>query len=147
MKFELVWISGIAVVLSFCWLLKSKQQLRICEDMQKLGNHSVVITQRKKGQMHPWGIWDRIVPVLKIKQHATKSYGGVEVQLHIFLILVLDGGEWSASHFGRFIPRKSGLGTHWILDCHKGGWALEHCWLVFSKWAVCSLGGSVKMFR
>jgi hypothetical protein len=30
----------------------------------------------------------------------------------------LDGGEWSASHLGRFTPRKRDPGTHFI-----GGWA------------------------
>jgi hypothetical protein len=29
----------------------------------------------------------------------------------------LDGGEWSASRPGRFIPRERAAGTHWI-----GGW-------------------------
>jgi hypothetical protein len=29
----------------------------------------------------------------------------------------LDGGEWSASHPGRFTPRERAAGTHWI-----GGW-------------------------
>jgi hypothetical protein len=29
----------------------------------------------------------------------------------------LDGGEWSASRPGRFIPRERATGTHWI-----GGW-------------------------
>jgi hypothetical protein len=29
----------------------------------------------------------------------------------------LDGGEWSASQAGRFIPREIDPGTHWI-----GGW-------------------------
>jgi hypothetical protein len=27
-----------------------------------------------------------------------KAYGGVDVQIHIFLTLALTGGEWSASH-------------------------------------------------
>jgi hypothetical protein len=31
-------------------------------------------------------------------------YGGVEVYLRVFLISVLDGGYWSASRLGRFIP-------------------------------------------
>jgi hypothetical protein len=33
------------------------------------------------------------------------------------LIPALDGGEWSASHPGHFIPRERAPGTHWI-----GGW-------------------------
>jgi len=32
------------------------------------------------------------------------TYDGLEVQLHKFLTLALDGGEWSASLPGRFIP-------------------------------------------
>jgi hypothetical protein len=30
------------------------------------------------------------------------------------LTSALDGGEWSASRFGRFTPRERALGTHWI---------------------------------
>jgi hypothetical protein len=33
------------------------------------------------------------------------------------LAQALDGGEWSASRLGRFIPEKRTRGTHWI-----GGW-------------------------
>jgi hypothetical protein len=33
------------------------------------------------------------------------------------LTSALDGGEWSISRPGRFIPRKRAPGTHWI-----GGW-------------------------
>jgi len=36
------------------------------------------------------------------KYHTTKTYRGVEVQLHVFLTLALDGGEWSASRPGHF---------------------------------------------
>jgi len=39
-------------------------------------------------------------------------YGGVEVQLHAFLILTLDGGKWSISRPGRFNPEKGVPGTH-----------------------------------
>jgi len=31
-------------------------------------------------------------------------YGGVDIQLHTFLTLALDGGEWSASHPSHFTP-------------------------------------------
>jgi hypothetical protein len=51
------------------------------------------------------------------KHHAMKTYCGVEVQLHAFLISVLDGGEWSASRPGRFTARERAPGTRWI-----GGW-------------------------
>jgi hypothetical protein len=46
-----------------------------------------------------------------------KAYGGVDVQIHIFLTLALVGGEWSASRPGRFTPGERAPGTHWI-----GGW-------------------------
>jgi hypothetical protein len=38
-----------------------------------------------------------------------KAYGGVDVQIHIFLTSALAGGDWSASLPGRFAPS-----THWI---------------------------------
>jgi hypothetical protein len=41
-----------------------------------------------------------------------KTYGGVDVRIHVFLSSELVGGEWSASRPGRFTP-----GTYWI-----GGW-------------------------
>jgi hypothetical protein len=53
-----------------------------------------------------------------LTQHdAMKEYGVVEVQFDAFLTSALDGGEWSASHPGRFTPRERAPGTHWI-----GGW-------------------------
>jgi hypothetical protein len=35
-----------------------------------------------------------------------KTYGGVDVYIHIFFILALVGGEWSASRPGSFTPEK-----------------------------------------
>jgi hypothetical protein len=46
-----------------------------------------------------------------------KTNGEVEIQLHEFLTLALDGGEWSASHPGHFTYREKAPDTHWI-----GGW-------------------------
>jgi hypothetical protein len=46
-----------------------------------------------------------------------KAYGGVHVQIHIFLTLALAGGEWPASRPCRFTPGERAPGTHWI-----GGW-------------------------
>jgi hypothetical protein len=36
------------------------------------------------------------------------------VGVDVFLTLVLDGGEWSASRPGRFTPREKTAGTHWM---------------------------------
>jgi hypothetical protein len=46
-----------------------------------------------------------------------KTYGGVDVEIHIFWISALSGGEWTASSPCRFIPGERTPGTHWI-----GGW-------------------------
>jgi hypothetical protein len=37
-----------------------------------------------------------------IKHYAMKEYGEVDVYIHIILTSVLVGGEWLASHPGRF---------------------------------------------
>jgi hypothetical protein len=39
--------------------------------------------------------------------HVMKVYKGVEVWLLSFLIMTLDGGEWSASSFNRFTPGRT----------------------------------------
>jgi hypothetical protein len=46
-----------------------------------------------------------------------KTYGGVDVYMHVFLTSALVGGEWSASRPGRFTSGERAPGTHWI-----GGW-------------------------
>jgi hypothetical protein len=46
-----------------------------------------------------------------------KTYGGVDVWIHVFLTSGLVGGELSASRSGRFTPVERAPGTHWI-----GGW-------------------------
>jgi hypothetical protein len=58
-----------------------------------------------------------------------KEYWGVDVYIHIFLISALAGGEWSASPPGRFTPRESDPGTHWI-----GGWVTpEPVWTTWRR--------------
>jgi hypothetical protein len=59
-----------------------------------------------------------------------KAYGGVDVQIHIFLTSALVEGEWSASRSGRFTPR-----THWI-----GGWVDPRAGLDV-KWKFLTLPG------
>jgi hypothetical protein len=44
-------------------------------------------------------------------------YGGVHVEIHIFLTSALAGDEWSASRPCRFTPGEIASGTHWM-----GGW-------------------------
>jgi hypothetical protein len=46
-----------------------------------------------------------------------KAYGGVDVQIHIFLISVLVGDKWSPSRPDRFTSGERASGTDWI-----GGW-------------------------
>jgi hypothetical protein len=46
-----------------------------------------------------------------------KTYGVVDVRIHIFLTSALVEGQWSTSRPRRFIPGESDLGTHWV-----GGW-------------------------
>jgi hypothetical protein len=46
-----------------------------------------------------------------------KTYGGVDVQTHVFLTSAIVGGEWSPSYPDRFNPGETAPGTHWI-----GGW-------------------------
>jgi hypothetical protein len=46
-----------------------------------------------------------------------KTYGGVDILIHIFLTSALVGGKWSASHPGCFTPGKEPPDTHCV-----GGW-------------------------
>jgi hypothetical protein len=46
-----------------------------------------------------------------------KTYGGMDVQIHVFLTSALVGGESSASRPGCFTPGERAPGTQWI-----GGW-------------------------
>jgi hypothetical protein len=43
-----------------------------------------------------------------------KVYGGVDVQIHIFLTSALVGGKWSASRPGLFTPEERAPRIPWI---------------------------------
>jgi hypothetical protein len=60
----------------------------------------------------------KVAPVLT-KQHAMKTYGGVEVELHAFLTSALDVGKWVASRPGRFTPGETA--PLYPLDKRLGG--------------------------
>jgi hypothetical protein len=56
-------------------------------------------------------LWEIMVKVnlflCLTKYYAAKTYGGVNVQFHVFLISALVGGECAASRSCRFSPRES----------------------------------------
>jgi hypothetical protein len=45
-----------------------------------------------------------------------KTYGGVYLEIYVFLTSAFVGGEWSASRPVRFTPGERAPGTHWIRD-------------------------------
>ena len=53
---------------------------------------------------------------------------GVEVQLHSFFTITLDGGEWQTSHPDNFTPGMN-PGTHSVGGCWGGGGA-EPVWTI-----------------
>jgi hypothetical protein len=60
---------------------------------------------------HPHGTGSKVKvryswPYALTEHHAMKVYWGVEVWLHAFLILALDGAQFSASRPGCFTPRE-----------------------------------------
>jgi hypothetical protein len=52
-----------------------------------------------------------------IKHNAMKKYGGMDVQIQVFLSSALVGSEWLASRPGSLTPGEGAPGAHWI-----GGW-------------------------
>jgi hypothetical protein len=55
-----------------------------------------------------WGPCDQL-----IKHNTMKMYGGVGVQIHVFLNLALVRSEWSALGPVRFTPGERAPGTNW----------------------------------
>jgi hypothetical protein len=51
---------------------------------------------------------------LCLTNYAMKTYGRVDVWIHVFLNSALDGGEWSASCPCRFSPGETTPSTHWM---------------------------------
>jgi hypothetical protein len=58
-----------------------------------------------------------------------KAYGGMDVQIHIFLTSTLVGGEWSASRPARFTPGEKAPGTNLI----RGWVASEPVWATWRR--------------
>jgi hypothetical protein len=66
-----------------------------------------------------------------------KTYGGMNVQTHIFLTSALVGLKWSASRSGRLNPGERAPDTHWI-----GGWMGPRASLNdMEKWKFLPLSG------
>jgi hypothetical protein len=54
-----------------------------------------------------------ISTIVPENKHALKTYWGVELWLHVFSTLSLDGIEWYAKHTSRFTRRENFRGGHW----------------------------------
>jgi hypothetical protein len=71
----------------------------------------------------PWIGTFKVVPwAWLIKHYTMKVYEGVDVWIHVFLTSALDGGDWSASRPGRFIPGERPPFTHWIGGAPEPVW-------------------------
>jgi hypothetical protein len=54
-----------------------------------------------------------------------KTYGVVDVQIHVLLSSSLDTGEWAATHTLAALPPRKGLP---LPTGYKNGWVLELVW-------------------
>jgi len=61
--------------------------------------------------------------------HTMKAYRGVEVQLHSFLTMALDGSQWSVSLPGSFSPRRRAT----VLIEQEARSAPEAVWTYWSR--------------
>jgi hypothetical protein len=66
-------------------------------------------------------------PLYVVPVHAMKAYGVVDVEIHEFLMLLLDLGGWWLSCYGCFISRESPSSTHSV----EIGWAPEPVWMLW----------------
>jgi hypothetical protein len=46
-----------------------------------------------------------------------KTYGGVDIWIHVFLTSALVGGQWSASRLSRFTPGERASYIRWTGGC------------------------------
>jgi hypothetical protein len=91
------------------WRRKQRGPLKCWYPTATLQSVTTKISTQIFTVMNISNLTSRHIPCL-IKNY-TMKYGGTEVWFHAFLILVLNGGQWSAS-----CPRERTSGTHWIGD-------------------------------
>jgi hypothetical protein len=82
-----------------------------------MSNHVFHLCLKGKGNVH--------LSLCLTKHHDIKTYWEWRYSSTHSLVCELYGGEWSASHPGRFIPRERAAGTHWII-----GWVGPRAGLV-----------------
>jgi hypothetical protein len=58
-----------------------------------------------------------------------KTYGGVDVWIHIFLTSTLAGGKWSTSRLGKFTPKERAP----VPIGQEAGWAPKPVWTLWSR--------------
>jgi hypothetical protein len=100
-----------------------------------------------KSTLHNCNIFHLKLFLCLTKHHTMETYGGMDVQLHVFITSALDGGKWSASHPSYFTPGEGTYSTHWIggrvgpranLDVVARRKILRPCWELNSSHPACS---------
>jgi hypothetical protein len=100
---------------SLCVLNPLNTELNpICHLLALLGAHHIlhvsrVRVKRKLELRKGWTLFYSGFPykLTLLSTYIMKVYGGMEIQIHSFVTLALDGRKWSALHPDHFTPEKN----------------------------------------
>jgi hypothetical protein len=97
-------------------LLSAKAQFNII-----LGSQTLLFIDQNSARIYFFTSHRIVLIVIKLspcvtKHYATKTYGRVDAEIHVFLKLTLVGRKWWASISGRLTPEKRNALADWIGD-------------------------------